>query len=177
MLRNFSALIGRFYRTIPRAATGQNEAASEELMKLEAIAAEPKLQDFYFASGSTPTQLLTIAARVLQARIASEAGNVAEAIEPLREAVTMQDALPYTEPPPWYFPTREALGRALLENGQAADAEAVYREQLEHTPRNGWSLHGLVASLRAQGKDDAITEVEALRQEAWQRADIQLAQP
>ena len=139
--------------------------------------AEPALSDFYFASGSKPAELLSIAAKVLQARIASEAGQFGDAIAPLEAAVRMQDALPYTEPPPWYFPSREALGQALLANGQAAEAETVYREQLEHTPRNGWSLHGLVLSLRAQGKDTAAALTEALRREVWQRADVQLAAP
>ncbi len=169
--------VWHYVQGMAHAATGRGNAAQRDLLKLEEVASEPALQDFYFASGSTPTQLLSLAARVLQARIASEAGSLAAAITPLRAAVAMQDALPYTEPPPWYFPTREALGQALLADGRAAEAEAVFREQLEHTPRNGWSLHGLVASLRAQGKADALAAAEARRQEAWKRADFSLALP
>ena len=111
---------------------------------------------------------------MLEARIASEAARFDEAIPLLREAVARQDALPYTEPPPWYFPTREALGEALLRSGQPEKAEVVYRGQLEHTPRNGWSLHGLAASLRAQDKSEAAAVAEAELDEVWQWADVSL---
>ena len=47
------------------------------------------------------------------------------------------------EPPPWYFPTRQALGAVLLEGGRAGEAEAVYRADLDEWPKNGWSLFGL----------------------------------
>ena len=40
------------------------------------------------------------------------------------------DRLPYDEPWGWIQPTRHALGALLLEQGQVAEAEAVYREDL-----------------------------------------------
>ena len=76
--------------------------------------------------------------------------------------------------PPWYFPTREVLGYALLKAGKPAEAEAVYREQLARTPRNGWSLYGLVESLRAQGKAEAAADAERQRASAWILADVAL---
>ena len=36
-----------------------------------------------------------------------------------------------------------SLGTLLLESGRAAAAEAVFREDLERQPENGWSLYGL----------------------------------
>ena len=169
--------VWHFVRGLGHAAEGRLAMARAELETVRAIAGEEALKDFYFSSGSTPAQLLSIGAAVLSARIASEEAQWTAAIEELETAVAMQDALPYTEPPPWYFPTREALGEALLASGRAAEAEAVYLEQLEHTPRNGWSLHGLGRSLRAQGKDASAAETEALRDEVWEFADIQLAVP
>jgi hypothetical protein len=57
------------------------------------------------------------------------------------------DALTYDEPPPWYFPIRESLGAALLRNGQAAEAEEVFREDLKRNRCNGRSLFGLMEKL------------------------------
>ena len=94
--------------------------------------------------------------------------------ELLCEAVELQDALPYTEPPPWYFPNREALGHALLQAGRADEAEAVFAKQLAYTPRNGWSLFGLAASQRAQGDLSAAQASDAQLSEVWERADFQL---
>ena len=170
----YASGVWHFAQGMAHAAEGLLPAAGEALRMVEEIAAEPPLAELTFASGSTPAQLLHIASLVLEARIAREAGRVADAIPVLRRAVMRQDELPYTEPPPWYFPNREALGQALLESGQAAEAERVFRRQLEHTPRNGWSLHGLVKSLEAQGKTAEAAEAEAQRAEVWERADITL---
>ncbi len=166
--------VWHYGRGMAHAASGERAAAQQELAALEAIAAEPDLAELVFASGSTPAQLLSIGARVLTARIAGESGLWSEAIPLLQAAVAMQDALPYTEPPPWYFPTREALGDALLRADRPAEAEAVYREQLEVTPRNGWSLTGLAASLRAQGRTQDAEAADAQLAEAWERADVAL---
>ena len=40
--------------------------------------------------------------------------------------------------------SRHTLGARLLSSGKAADAEAVYREDLRRNPDNGWSLVGLM---------------------------------
>ena len=66
------------------------------------------------------------------------------------------------------------LGAMLLDADRAAEAEAVYREELRRNPGNGWSLHGLALSLRAQGKADAAAQVEREQRDAWQHADVQL---
>jgi len=63
----------------------------------------------------------------------------------------------------------------LIKAGQADRAEAVYREQLHRTPRNGGSRYGLAASLRAQNKTTAAAETEALQREVWTRADVGLS--
>jgi predicted Zn-dependent protease len=79
------------------------------------------------------------------------------------------------EPPPWYFPTRQALGAVLLAAGRAAEAEAVHREDLRRHPKNGWSLFGLAESLRAQRKRAEAAWAEKGYRSAWARADVKLA--
>ncbi len=169
--------VWHYVRGMARAATGDPDAARQELAALRGIGAEAPLAELQFASFATPALLLGIGARVLEARIAGEAGEWVRALAPLREAVAVQDALPYTEPPAWYFPVREALGQALLESGRPAEAEAVFREQLRHTPRNGWSLHGLALALRAQGRSADALAVERDFAEAWSLADVPLRAP
>src|SRR5438094_10347705 len=62
----------------------------------------------------------------------------------------------------------------LVQAGRTADAERVYREDLERNPGNGWSLFGLAQALRAQGKTaDAARAAERFRQ-AWAQADVTL---
>ena len=166
--------VWHYTRGMALAATGRLDAAREELARVRALAADPALAGVTFASGSTPVQLLTIGGNVLEARIAGAEDDHERAIALLRQAVAEQDALPYTEPPPWYLPNREALGAALLAAGRPAEAEEVFTRQLEYTPRNGWSLTGLVASQHAQGKTGAASASEAQLREVWERADFEL---
>jgi tetratricopeptide (TPR) repeat protein len=69
---------------------------------------------------------------------------------------------------------RQSLGAVLLDAGRAADAEAVYREELRRNPANGWSLKGLSLALAAQGKRDEAAKVAQQFDTAWQHADVQL---
>ena len=80
----------------------------------------------------------------------------------------------YEEPPLWYYPVRHSLGKALLEAGKPAKAEAAYRYDLSRFRENGWGLYGLMQSLQAQGKDDEAKTVEERFKAAWVDADIEL---
>jgi len=64
--------------------------------------------------------------------------------------VTNKDQLAYDEPADWFFPTSHLLGAVLIKAGKAAEAEVVYRDDLNRHPNNGWALHGLAQSLKLQ---------------------------
>ena len=72
------------------------------------------------------------------------------------------------------MPVRELLGGALMANGDHAEAEKVFRADLEKHPRNGRSLFGLMESLKAQGKRSAAEFVKIEFDAAWKNADIRL---
>jgi len=118
------------------------------------------------------TTLLSIAEALILGEIASAEQQQELAIVHFRSAVAAQDQLPYTEPPFWYYPTRHTLGRALLLAGSAAAAEQVYLEDLRRVPKNGWSMHGLIKALEAQGKDS--NAVRQRFERVWAQADTPL---
>jgi len=70
--------------------------------------------------------VLAVAKEVLAARGAAAAGKPDVAIQHWRSAVVALDKLNYDEPPDEYYPVRESLGAALLVNGKAKEAEAVF---------------------------------------------------
>jgi tetratricopeptide (TPR) repeat protein len=78
------------------------------------------------------------------------------------------------EPPYWHHPVRQIYGDVLLQAGKSAEAEAMYRQDLKRNPANGWSLYGLLASLREQGKTEEANAVEKRFREAWRLADVTL---
>jgi pimeloyl-ACP methyl ester carboxylesterase/tetratricopeptide (TPR) repeat protein len=117
---------------------------------------------------------LQLASRIVRGEIAGRAGRHDEAVAALREAVAIEDAFPYSEPPLWHQPTRQVLGALLLEAGRAGEAEAVYREDLSRVRENGWSLFGLSRSLEAQGKTAEAVAARARFEKAWARADVTL---
>jgi len=118
---------------------------------------------------------LDLAEKILDARIAAAKGDPQQAIEDWEKGVEIEDTLNYGEPPEWFYPVRESLGAALLENGQAARAEAVFRADLEQYPRNPRSLFGLLRALQAQNKSANVEEVRKEFESAWKNADSTLA--
>jgi len=87
--------------------------------------------------------------------------------------VELEDAMGYDEPSAWYLPTRESLGGVLLRSGQAAEAERVFRADLERNRRNGRSLFGLMSALASQGRAYDAAFVRQAFERAWQHADTQ----
>ena len=114
-------------------------------------------------------QLLGTVAGILEGEIDRAEGNLDAAIASFQRAVLAEDALEYDEPEPLPFAARHWLGAALLEQGSYADAERVYREELEDHPHNGWSLFGLKAALDAQGRN--LPEVDTDFENSWARSD------
>jgi len=154
------------------AAQGKPDAAAEELENLaKIIAAMPPDR---LLMRHRADHLLSVAYNLLAGDLAERQKRTATALVHLREAVRLEDALLYDEPPAWFYPTRQTLGAALLKAGRPKDAEVLYLEDLKKYPENGWSLFGLTQSLQAQGRADDAAETEARFKKAWARADLKL---
>jgi tetratricopeptide (TPR) repeat protein len=143
-----------FGRGLALAGTGKIAGAEEEYKFVsEAEAATPPDVIFQMPINNKAKDIMKIAENVLGAKIALAKKDTAGAISQLRDAVAIQDKLNYGEPPDWFYPVRENLGGALLMSGDAPGAEKVFREDLDHNPRNPRSLFGLQQSLLQQKRD------------------------
>ena len=165
--------IWRYTRGLGFVSRGRLEAAATELAALETV-----MKHEAFATTLKELPLLTnltIASRILEGELGMKRGNADAAIASLREAVTIEDGIPYSEPPIWHHPPRQILGAVLLEAGRPAEAEAVYLEDLKRFRENGWSLFGLTQSLQAQQKATEALTAKQRFEKAWARADVQLS--
>ena len=149
--------------------------ARTHLLALAPLASDPEMERRMMWDRYPLSHATRIAERMLSAELALAQKDSATAVAALREAVAIEDRIPYDEPPGWHAPTRHALGAALLASGKAVDAEAVYREELQRNPANGWSLHGLARSLDAQQRGTDAEQVRSELTEAWRNADVSLA--
>jgi tetratricopeptide (TPR) repeat protein len=144
---------------------GRPGAAGDYLNTVKKAAAETS-QSFRMHAGK---DLLGVLAGILEGEIVRAAGDLPAAIAAFERAVTIEDGLTYDEPEPLPFAARHWLGAALLEAKRFADAERVYRAELEDHPKNGWSLWGLKQALAGQGTSTA--DADAAFATAWARAD------
>lgn len=115
--------------------------------------------------------VLEIAMNDLAGRIAASRKEYDKALAAFAKASELQDHLIYIEPPEWYYPVRESLGATYLAAGNAAEAEKVFRKELDHSPRNARALAGLAESLRRQQKADDALFIEREQKLAWKDAD------
>jgi tetratricopeptide (TPR) repeat protein len=167
--------IWHYARGVAHAMQNDLNKADAELAELQGMSADPAMTTFVVDSaGNTATAVLQIASRVLAAEIAAKRGASEAAVSYFTQAAQIEDRLTYIEPPNWPLPVRQQFGAFLLSKGMASEAEAVYRADLTRFPENGWSLYGLAASLRAQGKNTEADAVQARFKRAWTLSDVTL---
>jgi tetratricopeptide (TPR) repeat protein len=158
----------RFFRGMALASQGKPEPAEAERRAFQELSAKAPQDLPYSGTGfSTSGEILTVAGFALDARVASAQGNHKAAIESWEKAVKAQDQLAYDEPPAWFYSLRESLGAEYFRAGQMADAEKIFREDLEKHPRSPRSLIGLMECLKAQGKKVDAEWVARQFKKAW----------
>jgi tetratricopeptide (TPR) repeat protein len=169
----FTTTFWHFARGMAFASTGKVESAEKEQnLVMSAVKSFPA--DAMYGPLNKASTVFGIAEKVLGAKIAIAKNDKQSSIALLKKAVELQDSLNYDEPEDWYLPVRESLGGALMLTGSYAEAEKVFREELEKRPRNGRALFGLQESLKAQGKRLAAEFVGQTFGVAWKNADTTL---
>ena len=149
--------------------------------KKDFAAAEAEFEAFRAAKEAVPepttdpeesgVEFLDVSELFIAGEIALQKGEWDEAIRLLEEAVVAEDELGYGEPPLWLQPVRHTLGAVYMKAGQPAEAERVYRKDLDQWRGNGWSLFGLARALEEQGRTDEAATVRAEFERAWAGAD------
>ena len=169
----FSNSIFNYALSVAHAANGNLlEANRFQSMILNDIESEEV--NAMVMAGHPTKSLMKIASLLASGSIDMYSSKYNEAIASFKEAVIIQDTLPYTEPPFWYYPTRQTLGHALLMNKSFEEAALVFERDLKDYPRNGWSYFGLhVAENELNNQEESIEALNKFK-EIWGRADISI---
>jgi tetratricopeptide (TPR) repeat protein len=167
--------ITRAYRHFARATalaamSKVADAEREQALYKTAAAAVPEKA---MMAQNPAHKVLDLAGHTLAGEIAFRKGDTDAAVAALTKATELEDTLRYMEPPDWFQPSRHSLGAVLLAAGRKAEAEKVYRADLERLPGNGWALYGLSQCLDGSAGDEAAA-VKARFDKAWADADIKI---
>ena len=144
------------------------DAETEQKAFRELVAKFPP--DQMYDMLNTRAAVFTIHENLLAGSISHSRHDDDSAVNFLKQAVQAEDGLSYSEPPPWYPPVRPILGRLLLSMNRATDAEKVFRDDLDHKPRDARSLSGLRDALKAQGREYEAEQIDQQFRAAWKIA-------
>ncbi len=162
----FVKAMWHYARGISYASKGDATSARKEAAAIVRLA---QASDFsqLTSAGIPAAQILEIARHVVLGRAAGYGGDLKSAIAEFGQAVALQDKLPYTEPPHWYYPVRQSLGAVLFLSGDLDRAEESFRSSLNERPNNGWTLYGLLEIYKRRGDSNAAMEVEKRFAQTW----------
>jgi tetratricopeptide (TPR) repeat protein len=164
--------IWHFARGMAFAAGSDSQKAESELAAVRQGQQSTPLEAAW--GNNRGRHVLKVAETMLASKVALAKGDRKSAIDLLKQAASLEDALIYSEPPDWYLHPRLALGGLLLSTSDYAAAESVFRADLERHPQSGRALFGLYRTLKAQGKDSEAEEINKQYQAAWKKADTVL---
>src|SRR3989440_5803322 len=156
-------------RGLAFANTGKTAEAEQEQKQFRDLTAKIPPETMYDQLNNVGA-VFKIHEHLLAAEIALSRHDDKAAIDSLKQAIAAEDALNYSEPPPWYPPVRPTLGRVLLENKDFAEAEKIFRADLEKHPRNARALAGLRDCLNAQGRKYEADQIDQQYRASWKVA-------
>lgn len=146
-------------RGIALANLGKSDEAGKEQKLFSDLAAQIP-PDTMYDDQNTTGAVFKVHSNLLSAAIAQSRHDTTAELESFRQAVAAEDELNYAEPRSWYPPIRPMLGRALLGMNQFAEAEKVFRADLEKNPRHVRALSGLRDCLKAQDQSYEADQVD-----------------
>jgi tetratricopeptide (TPR) repeat protein len=169
----FSLGIYHYARSIAFSSLGNFNKAKNEQKKILVNNQSNEIK-VLIKAGQPSDKLLEISNLLALGQIELNKENFSSAIEYFRNAVKIQDQLPYREPEFWYYPTRQTLGHALLLNKDFNEALKVFNEDLKQYPKNGWSYYGLHVAYNGLNNKVMSDKVMDKFNKIWQFSDIKI---
>ena len=170
----YSRSIFNYAKSVAYAATGDIENAKKHQKLITSFVDSLEVEAMVKA-GHPTKQLIEIANNLAIGSISMYQKDYLSAINNFEKAVLLQDNLPYTEPPFWYYPTRQTLGHVLLQSEKPYEAIKIFKEDLKDYPKNGWSYYGLHKAYEEIG--DSLNSEKSFNmfENLWKESDIKVS--
>jgi tetratricopeptide (TPR) repeat protein len=163
------ALVEAMYHYARAVAFAGNKDAENAIKEIDLLSRLEQTTDYKpFADWGIPAREIIQTARLVAAgRLADAQGDLDGAARAYEEAIFIEDALNYTEPPYWYYPVRQSLGAVRLRQGRLDEAEKALRDSLARVRNNGWALAGLAETYRRKGDVAAEKAARQAYSKTW----------
>ena len=169
----------RYAKAIALATLGHSKSAAAEAEAFERDF--DRVPDSRYLFNNSCRDILAVAREMMLGELDYRRGDIESGFAHLRQAVSLDDNLPYDEPWGWMQPARHALGALLLEQGRVEEALAEYRADLgfdstlkrsSQHPDNIWSLSGYHECLERTGRHELAAVAQQRLALAKARADV-----
>ncbi len=167
--------VRHYARGMAFAALNKIDEAKYELKQLSELAQDTIIKELVIWDINPASSIMEIAIKLLNGKIALAENRTNEAIQLMQDAVEIEDALNYDEPPDWFFSIRHHLGEAQLVAGQNKKAIENYITDLHKLPHNGWALHGLSKAYELSGDGEMSNKTFDEFLKSWEYSDVELS--
>ena len=158
--------VRHYARAVAYAQQGNQRGYDAEIAAINQIRKSDALKSM-IDQGVPANDLLELAEHVAMGRFASARGRHLQAADHYRQAIAVEDRIPYMEPPYWYYPVHQSLGAALFRAGKYDEAREAFTTALAKYPNNGWALYGLASTERKLGRPAQAAAAQAALNRAW----------
>ncbi len=171
----YPSVIWHYAQGMAMLSQSKTAEAKKHLAEMKTIMTDTTLKSLTIWGINSVFDLCQIASKTLEGEINAKEKKYTTAISLLQEAVKMEDALNYNEPPDWFFSVRHHLGAVLIDAEKFQEAQKVYEKDLKNYPKNGWALKGLMNAYERTGNTTKYNDTKKQFDEAWKYADIKIS--
>ena len=162
----YPAAMRHYARAVAQANQRNRAGFDKEIGKLRAMRETGDWKPMVDQGVPAPI-LLELAETVARARWEHANGRFGNAAKLYQQAISLEDQIPYMEPPYWYYPVHQSLGAALYRAGDYHKAADAFTAALARSPNNGWALFGLAEAERKSGRKAQAAAAELALKRAW----------
>lgn len=155
-----------FARAIAYAELRDDKAFAAEIATMRDLEKAPAVTAMAGLGFPAP-DVIRLATLVAEGRQAHWRGEPLKAVALFEQAEKIEQAIPYNEPPIWYFPVAQSRGAALFSARRYEDARTAFRKALFEAPNDGWALYGLKMTEAKLGNKAEAAAADAALKRVW----------